>query len=617
MPLASFTANAWRVANITVDRDADGVLRRASAYQMYREWDACIVKAADQLQWDLAQTIDDRTNHTITFFSQFNRERYKFKTDDEGRITATNLFNPVPPEIPEKIAPYKNYRVWAMGILLAARELNLDMDHPVFEPGRIILHGPNGMTRSIPVDDEGCFYIDWSFTPNDPQIYQEPFEYLLVSNFERKHGRPGQTNVWQDKLVVIGSVATGNDLTDMGATPLAKETFLAVKHLNVANSIISGRFVQRTPLALNLALIIIVGVISAWITWVVERVYNGSLLMIAFAALYCALCVFLYLQWRLWVPIFLPMICAGIITHTSGLVYRVRFEESEKKKVKGLFSRVLSPDVVNEVLKKGSIQAGGQRLAITVYFADVRGFTELTDLMQAQADEYIKEHNLTGAEADAYHDAQANETLQIVTTYLSLIADLVKSHKGTLDKFIGDCVMAFWGAPLADPQHALHAVQAAIDVQRAIANLNQERQKINEQRAQENIERERQGLALLPSLPVLSMGTGINTGDAVVGFMGSETHFLNYTAFGREVNLASRLEGVSGHGRIIIGEATYKALQCDDPHLAGLCLEWAPRAVKGFRGAVRVFEVVWQPPTGALQQPGENTNIRIIRPTAV
>jgi class 3 adenylate cyclase len=113
------------------------------------------------------------------------------------------------------------------------------------------------------------------------------------------------------------------------------------------------------------------------------------------------------------------------------------------------------------------------------------------------------------------------------------------------------------------------------------------------------------------------MGTGINTGVVIVGFMGSEAHQLNYTAFGREVNLASRLEGVSGHGRIIIGEATYIALKRDDPELAGRCLEWAPRTVKGFRGAVRIYEVVWQPPTGAPQQPGENTNIRISRPTSI
>jgi class 3 adenylate cyclase/CHASE2 domain-containing sensor protein len=616
MPLLKFRTNAWQVGNISVDHDPDGVLRRTRAYQNYRVWDPKILDASSQMQWDLENTRDDRTNHKITFFSSQKGEFVEFKTDDEGRITTADLLNPLPDGAPAKILPYQNVRVWAMGILLATYEMKLDLDHAVIEPGRVVLRGPNGLTRSIPLDDKGYFYIDWSLKESDPQVFKEPFELLLASQVVRKHGT-NVNDVWKDRVVVIGSTATGNDLADMGATPLDSATFLASKHLNVANSVISGRFIRQTPLALNLALIIVIGLLSAWITWVVERAYNGTLFMFAFAALYIALCAVLYLEWRVWVPIFLPMICAGFVTHTSGLVHRVRFEQFEKKKIKQHFSRVLSPDVVNEIIKEETIDVRGERREITIYFADVRGFTELTDVMQAQADEYVKEHNLDGAEAEAYHDTKAKETLETVSTYLGLIADIVKGHKGTLDKYIGDCVMAFWGAPLADPKHALNAVRAAIEAQRAMAELNRERQKINLQRAEENIQRERQGLPLLPTLPTLSMGTGINTGVSIVGFMGSETHLLNYTAFGREVNLASRLEGVSGHGRIIIGEATYVALQRDDPELAGKCLEWAPRSVKGFRNAVRVFEVVWQPPTGVLQQPGENTNVRITKPTAV
>jgi class 3 adenylate cyclase/CHASE2 domain-containing sensor protein len=616
MPLLKFRTNVLRVANISVDHDHDGVLRRVRAFQNYRVWDTIILDVAGQLQWDLPRTLNDPAKHTITFISDYKGQRFEFETDQEGRIAATNLFNPVPPEIPEKILPYQDFRAWAMGILLAAYDLKLDVDHAQVEPGRIVLHGPNGLTRSIPVDDQGYFYIDWSLKENDPQVYQEAFELLLAGPIARKQGEP-VANVWKNKLVVIGSTATGNDLADIGATPLDSRTFLAGKHLNVANSVISGRFIHQTPLAVNLALVILIGVLSAWITWVVERVYNGTLLMLAFTALYIGVCSVLYLEWRIWVPIFLPMICAGFVTHTTGLVQRVRFEQFEKKKIKQHFSRLVSPDVVNEVLKEETIQLGGQRREITIYFADVRGFTELTDVTQARAAEYVKEHNLDRAEAEAYFDSQAKETLETVSTYLGLIADIVKSHKGTLDKYIGDCVMAFWGAPLDDPQHALNAVRAAIDAQRAMAELNQERQKQNQQRIEENVQRARQGLPLLSPLPILAMGTGINTGVAIVGFMGSETHLLNFTAFGREVNLASRLEGVSGRGRIIIGESTYDALRRDDPELAGKCLEWAPQNVKGFRGAVRVFEVVWQPPTGVVQPPGDSTQIRITRPASV
>ena len=95
-------------------------------------------------------------------------------------------------------------------------------------------------------------------------------------------------------------------------------------------------------------------------------------------------------------------------------------------------------------------------------------------------------------------------------------------------------------------------------------------------------------------LPILSLGTGINTGSVTAGLMGSADHIFNYTVFGREVNLASRLEGVSGRGRIIIGEATHAALLRDNPALARRCVEQQPAKPKGFQKPVRNFEVPWQ-----------------------
>jgi adenylate cyclase len=155
--------------------------------------------------------------------------------------------------------------------------------------------------------------------------------------------------------------------------------------------------------------------------------------------------------------------------------------------------------------------------------------------------------------------------------------------------------MAFWGAPLANPQHAVDAVRAAIDAQLAIAALNAERKEKNRLIARENSALARGGKPTLPYLPVLAMGSGINTGVATAGLMGSDETIVNYTVFGREVNLASRLEGVSGHSRIIIGQATYAALQRDDPKLAATCQELPAQKVKGFRNAIQIYEVLWQP----------------------
>jgi adenylate cyclase len=183
-----------------------------------------------------------------------------------------------------------------------------------------------------------------------------------------------------------------------------------------------------------------------------------------------------------------------------------------------------------------------------------------------------------------------------VNLYLTTVADAVKKHGGTLDKYIGDSVMAFWGAPTPDERHASNCVWAAIDAQRAIRDLNEQRSEQNNARETENHARRSAGLPPRPPLRALQLGTGINTGLATVGLMGSAAHILNYTVFGREVNLASRLESASGRGRIFVGQSTYEHLCRDDPGLAATCLALPPRELKGFRSAVTAYEVPWRPP---------------------
>jgi class 3 adenylate cyclase len=612
VPASLFRDSAWRVANMSVRRDPDGVLRRARPYQEYRIWHPFIEQAANEFGLNLSKTIIE--SNRITFIRQRGGEEIVIPIDESGNIATTNLDRHLPAGVPEKIVPFTPFQAWSMGIVLAARDLRLDLEHARFEPGRVILHGPGGVTRTIPLDADGYFYIDWSLALNDERLTEGSMEELLEEFNQRAKGKAIPNN-WKDKLVVVGSTATGNDLADVGATALESYTFLVTEYLNVANSVLTGRFVQTTPLPLDVLLIVVVGSISAWITWVVKRPGTGSLLMLAFASVYVAGTVGLFFQYRIWAPIVLPLCCAGVLTHLGVLTHRVRVEQLERKRVKQLFSRLVSPDVVNEVLSAPTLSLGGVRREITVYFADIRGFTELTDVTQAQAAEFVERNKLTKAQAEAYFDAQARETLGTISLYLGTIADIVKQRKGLLDKYIGDCVMAFWGAPLGNPQHATDAVRAAIDAQQALAELNLSRTAQNKRLEEENVSRQRVGLPPHSLLPLLSMGTGINTGLATVGYMGSETHLLNYTAFGREVNLASRFEGVSGHGRIIIGETTYVALKRDDPKLAAICLEWPPRMVKGFRNAVRIYEVLWRAEGGAPQPLEENTDVRTIKPT--
>ncbi len=355
------------------------------------------------------------------------------------------------------------------------------------------------------------------------------------------------------------------------------------KHWNVANSILTDRFIRRgAPLQEILVMMGVAGLVAVLALGLRPLLALG--LTVVCSVGYVGIAFALFTSQRVWLPIALPILATGSVA-LMLTTWRVLFEQTERKRVRSVFAKVVSPNVVSELLGARELALGGARREITVFFADVRGFTELTDKAQQAAAADVARRGLSPEAATQLFDQQAKDTLDTVNLYLARVADVVKARSGTLDKYIGDCVMAFWGAPTANPRHALHCVQAAIDAQRAIADINEERKARNASRAEGE-----------PELPLLSLGTGINTGLAVVGLMGSDAHILNYTVFGREVNVASRLEGVSGRGRIIISEATHQHLRRDDPGLAARCIALPPVSVKGIRDEVSIFEVPWQPP---------------------
>jgi class 3 adenylate cyclase/CHASE2 domain-containing sensor protein len=590
-----FITNALALGDISTDKDSDGTLRRVEAFHIYHRWHPLLKKAAAEFDLDLdraqfapGKIILPQTGSTNLVTVPVDAEN-NFELADFG-------VDKLPPGVAPKARAFTDELVWHMGVVLAAQELKLDLARAEINlaQGRITLRGTNGAERVIPVDAQGCFYIDWRLTPKDAHLLCAPIENLLLQDRLRLLG---QTNALRDdfrgKLVVVGSTAQGNDLTDRGATPLEKDTFLVSKHWNVANSIITGHFIRRASLPVELALIILMGLLTAFLTWQL-RAFSGWAAISLLVLVYVAGGFWLFVQYRYWLPFVFPMAAVTMMEYASLVTYRVVFEEREKRHVKSIFSKMLSPDIVNELLGAKKLSLGGARREVTVFFADVRGFTTLTDEMQKQSADFVREQKLDPEAAEKCIDESARETLNTVNLYLAAVADTVITHRGTLDKYIGDCVMAFWGAPLENLQHATLCVRAAIDAQRAIQELNQRRLAENASLDTENLTRQAAGLPPKPPLRALQLGTGINTGLVTVGLMGSEKHQYNYTVFGREVNVASRLEGVSGSGRIIISETTYRHLLRDDPSLAATCVELPPVTVKGIQDAVRIYEVPWQ-----------------------
>jgi adenylate cyclase len=494
--------------------------------------------------------------------------------------------------------PFTEKRVWNLGIALAARQLQLDLDHAKILKDKIVLHGPNSLTRTIPLDPAGFFYIDWSIRYSDLKGGRTPIYYghlseLLMNDYVRTHKGEEPADKFKDKIVLIGSVATGNNVADEGATPLEARTRLVTKHLNIANSVLTGRFVKRTNLPTEIALIIALGCVSGMLTWRL-RVLVASIAVTGLTIAYVMFITWAYINQRYWVPMVMPVAGGLLLPHFSLVTYRVIFEQKEQRRVRGIFSKIVSPDVVQELLSVEKLSLVGARRKVTVFFADVRGFTEFTDATQEAAEDHVRKNKLNETEATAYFDRTAADTVAIVNMYLATIADTVKTHNGTLDKYMGDCVMAFWGAPVENEHHARDCVSAAITAQRAVYALNQQRFQENEKRKKENETLVASGKDPLPLLPLLSLGTGINTGYVTVGLMGSDATIVNYTVFGREVNLASRLEGASGRGRIFIGESTYLELKRDAPELAASCIPQNPITPKGFRQAIPIYEVQWK-----------------------
>jgi class 3 adenylate cyclase/CHASE2 domain-containing sensor protein len=476
-------------------------------------------------------------------------------------------------------------RFWQLAMVLAAAEMGLDLDHAIVDLDRLTMQSTNSpVRRIIPLYGERQFLINWSMAWNDKRLVKQSIEEVVAMDKRRQEGEIIES-VFEGKLVIVGSLGMGNNVSDRGATPVekSKPTFLVSKYWNVASSVVTGNFIQPYSLGLELALIVLMGFLGSVITWTV-RPWISSLVVVAVVAGYAYLAWWLFLEHLFWLPIVRPVLTTLLVSHAVTMVYRVVEEQKEKRRVKNIFSRVVAPQIVHELLDAEKLRLGGAQRRVTVFFADVRGFTDLTDQSQARAEEDLRTKGLTGEAASAYLDTQAAELLATVNLYLGTVADVIIAHQGTLDKYIGDCVMAFWGAPKPNEQHALMCVKAAMATQLAIWKLNQAREAENSKRAAAN----------LPPLQILTLGSGVNTGTVTVGLMGSEEHMFNYTVFGREVNLASRLEGVSGRGRIIIGEATYEDLKRDDPALAAKCILQTPVAVKGFRKPVQVYEVPWR-----------------------
>ncbi|MFC1847663.1 CHASE2 domain-containing protein [Chloroflexota bacterium] len=344
--------------------------------------------------------------------------------------------------------------------------------------------------------------------------------------------------LFQEKIVFIGATATG--LADTFWTPVGRMMDGVEIHASAANTILTNNFLKTLPSIVTVTSILALALLTGLLVLRL-RVLWASLSALFLCVVYALTAFSLFDNGIVLNMLYPPLAIAGAFVGVN--LHSIVYERAEKGEITRTFGRYISPSVVDEILnalRKGGLKLGGKEHDVTIAFADIRGFTSISEKINPE------------------------ELVRALNIYLSIIIKTVLKYDGIINKFGGDSVMAIWNVPTQCEGHALLAIKAAVSAQSAIRELQAEK----------------------TTLPKMEFGIGINTGKAVAGNLGSEDR-LEYSVIGDAVNTAARLATAAPGGNVWIGVDTFMKVK---NYIITKALK--PLLLKGKQEPVQAYEVV-------------------------
>ncbi|MBN1900501.1 adenylate/guanylate cyclase domain-containing protein [Candidatus Sumerlaeota bacterium] len=405
-------------------------------------------------------------------------------------------------------------------------------------------------TKRIPIDDSGNILIN--FRQNKDTIVHNSYSLHQALHYGR-YGDLYPTRIkpedFQDAIVIVGDMSPGG--ADVEPIPLSPAFPMVGVHASLIDMVLKDDYVKQPGAFCEIALTLAVGIIMG-LLFIFLEYRPASIISLAFLIIYLGFSILLSGYFSLFIPMVRP---AGTLalSYIFLIFYILGIKERERRKVKNIFLKSVSPRIGEEILRHYDNEAiWGVKKEITILYVDIRGFTSLSEILGAR------------------------ELVDFLDSYYDAVSEIIFQYDGVVNKFIGDAVLAIFGAPLEIPDAPCKALCAALDIQAAMKILN-----VNPHLKRHELK--------------VAVGIGISTGEAVVGTVGRKKIRIEYTALGDSVNVAERLQGKAGPGEILLNKESYDKIQSEKrPELSQKNIHFIPlepMLLKGKENPVQAYKV--------------------------